>query len=85
MSFPGGQTLIAITPLTIRTKHSGEREREILTHSFGIKVILPLAKLSNKSIRILPIRFIYFPGNRMWDGRMGGKKSKECLFLPRGS
>ena len=52
MSFPGGQTLIAITPLTIRTKHSVEREREILTHSFGIKVILPLAKLSNKSIRI---------------------------------
>lgn len=28
VSSPGGQTLVAITPLTIRTKHSVERERE---------------------------------------------------------
>ena len=45
VSFLGGQSLIAISPLTIRTKHSVERERNILTHSFRSKTILLLLLL----------------------------------------
>ena len=75
VSFLGGQSLIAISPLTIRTKHSVKRERNILTHSFGSKVILLLLLLSHfiKVLELGPSDNYIFS----WDEDAGWKNGWE--------